>query len=72
MDAGVRNKITGEIEEIKADGIMAEIKMRGTWSGESLRFTSVMTKESLDEVGFKKGDRVNALVKAINVVFIRA
>lgn len=30
MDAGVRNKITGEIEEIKADGIMAEIKMRGT------------------------------------------
>jgi len=30
LNAGVRNKISGEIEEIKADGIMAEIKMRGT------------------------------------------
>jgi len=30
MEAGVRNRISGTIEEIKADGIMAEIKMRGT------------------------------------------
>jgi len=30
VEAGVRNKISGTIEEIKCDGIMAEIKMRGT------------------------------------------
>ncbi len=30
-----------------------------------------MTKESLDEVGFRKGDNVNALMKAINVVFVK-
>lgn len=27
MQAGVRNKLIGQVEEIKADNIMAEIKM---------------------------------------------
>jgi hypothetical protein len=30
MEAGVRNKVFGEIEEVKADTIMAEVKMKGT------------------------------------------
>lgn len=30
LEAGVRNKVTGEIEAIRADEIMAEVKMRGT------------------------------------------
>ena len=30
MEAGVRNRVSGEIEAIKADEIMAEVKMRGT------------------------------------------
>jgi len=30
-----------------------------------------MTRESLDDAGFKAGDRVEALVKAINVVFVK-
>ena len=30
LEAGVRNKVVGEIEAIKADEIMAEVKMRGT------------------------------------------
>jgi hypothetical protein len=30
MQAGVRNKVAGEIEEIRSDEIMAEVKMRGT------------------------------------------
>jgi molybdopterin-binding protein len=30
-----------------------------------------MTRDSLEDAGFKKGDRVNALVKAINVVFVK-
>jgi molybdopterin-binding protein len=32
---------------------------------------SVMTRESLEEVGFKQGDNVTALIKAINVVFVK-
>jgi molybdopterin-binding protein len=30
-----------------------------------------MTKESLEDTGFKKGDTVEALIKAINVVFVK-
>jgi molybdopterin-binding protein len=30
-----------------------------------------MTRDSVEEAGFKKGDKVNALVKAINIVFIK-
>lgn len=30
MEAGVRNKLIGQIEEIRSDQIMAEVKMRGT------------------------------------------
>ncbi len=30
MNAGVRNKVTGQIEDIKVDGVMSMVKMRGT------------------------------------------
>lgn len=39
--------------------------------GSDLRITSVMTKDSLHEVAFKKGDTVEAFVKAINVVMVK-
>ncbi|HQA08266.1 MAG TPA: TOBE domain-containing protein [Syntrophomonadaceae bacterium] len=32
---------------------------------------SVMTRESMEEAGFKPGDQVTALIKAINVVFVK-
>jgi molybdopterin-binding protein len=33
--------------------------------------TSVMTRESLEEAAFAEGDTVTALIKAINVVFVK-
>jgi len=33
--------------------------------------TSVMTRQSLNEAGFSEGDTVTALIKAINVVFVK-
>lgn len=72
MEAGVRNKITGEVEQIKTDGLMAEVTMWvGGWGHDSSLLTSVMTRDSLEEAGFKKGDKIEALVKAINVVFVK-
>jgi molybdopterin-binding protein len=32
---------------------------------------SVMTRESLEEAGFSQGDSITALIKAINVVFVK-
>lgn len=71
MEAGVRNKIIGKVDEIKADNVMAQIKMTVDGWATSPVVTSVMTKESLEDAGFKEGDKVEALVKAINVVFVK-
>lgn len=71
MEAGVRNKLVGKIEEIKSDAVMAQVKMSVNGWADSPIVTSVMTKESLEDTGFKKGDVIEALVKAINVVFVK-
>lgn len=72
MEAGVRNNLAGQIEDIKQDGIMAQITMWvGGWGSNAPRITSVMTKDSLQDAGFRKGDSVEALVKAINVVMVK-
>lgn len=71
MQVGVRNKLIGKIEEIKADDVMAQIKMTVDGWKNSPLVTSVMTRESLEDAGFKKGDQVEALVKAVNVVFVK-
>jgi len=51
MDAGVRNNISGKIEDIKTDNIMAQVTI--LVEGDQIRLTSVMTKDSLEEAGFK-------------------
>ena len=67
MQAGVRNKLTGKVIDIKQGDIMSEVIIQ---VGDN-EITSVMTTDSLSEVGFKKGDTVTALIKAINVVMVK-
>lgn len=72
MEAGVRNNLIGQVEDIKHDGLMAQITMWvGGWGNQAPRITSVMTKDSLEDAGFQKGDQVEALVKAVNVVMVK-
>lgn len=72
MEAGVRNSLRGEIKNIKYDGLMAQVTMWvGGWGDGSPLITSVMTRDSLEDSGFKKGDQVNALIKAVNVVMLK-
>ena len=67
MQAGVRNQLTGKISEIVAGDVMSKVTAR---VGDN-EVTSVMTTESLKEAGFKEGETVTALIKAVNVVFIK-
>ncbi|MGI6727913.1 MAG: TOBE domain-containing protein [Anaerovoracaceae bacterium] len=67
MNAGVKNKFIGKITEIKSDEIMSQVTVE---VGDNT-ITSVMTTESLIDAGFKLGDTVTALTKAINVVLIK-
>jgi len=64
MHEEVSNKIQGEIEDIRFDGLMAQITLWvGGWGEDNPRLTSVMTRDSLQDAGLKTGDRINALVK---------
>ena len=65
MKYGARNQLYGEVLEIKRGGVMCQVKVKVP--AESI-VCSVMTLESLDDLGIKEGDRVKAVAKAVNVL----
>ena len=68
MRVGARNRITGRVTEIKKDKVMCLVKLEIPARS---RMASVMTLESLDELGIKKGDQVEVIAKAVNVLLMR-
>src|SRR5262249_38615323 len=67
MKVGARNRIVGKVTEIKKDSVMCQVKVEIPASAMS----SVMTTESLEEMGLKKGDSVQVVVKGVNVLLIK-
>jgi molybdate transport system regulatory protein len=67
MKVGARNRITGTITSITKGKVMCLVKLEIPGS----RMASVMTLESLRELRVKKGDRVEVVVKAVNVLLIK-
>jgi len=65
MKHGARNQLEGEVIEIKKNGIMCEVKVKVPAQS---TMCSVMTIESLDDLGIKEGDRVKVIAKAVNVL----
>ena len=70
MKIGARNNLMGEVVEIKRGDVMAEVKVK-LKSDPNTRMASVMTTESLDDMGLKPGDAVQIVAKAINVLLIK-
>jgi molybdate transport system regulatory protein len=68
MKVGARNRIIGKVTDIKKGGVMCLVKL--TIPAPS-RMASVMTLESLKELGIRKGDKVEVIVKAVNVLLAK-
>jgi len=68
MKYGARNQLMGEVTNIKEGAVMCEVKLKIV-SGDTME--SVMTMESLKDLGIKKGDKVRILVKAVNVLLVK-
>ena len=68
MKIGARNRLEGEVTEVKRGGVMCQVKVEIT--GGAI-MESVMTCDSLDELGIKIGDKVRVAVKAVNVMLIK-
>ncbi len=68
MKVGARNRIVGRVTDIARGKVMCLVKLEVPARS---RMASVMTLESLKELGIKKGDQVEVIVKAVNVLLIR-
>jgi molybdopterin-binding protein len=67
MQISGRNKLVGEITNIKLGVVMAQVTLK---VGEN-KLVSVITKDSCDEMKLKVGDKVTALIKATEVMLIK-
>jgi molybdopterin-binding protein len=64
MSISARNHLKGKITEIKLGDILAQVTVK---VGPNL-IESVITRQSAEELGLKKGDQVTAVVKATEVM----
>ena len=67
MKYGARNQLIGKVTQIKKGGVMCQVKLDVTAGA----MNSVMTLESLDDLGIKEGDNVRVVVKAVNVLLVK-
>ncbi len=65
MKAGARNQLVGKVTSVKSDEIMSLVKFSVTVPGE---MASVLTTESVKDMGLKVGDEVELVIKAIHVL----
>jgi molybdopterin-binding protein len=68
MKIGARNRLEGTVVEIKRGDVMSQVKVQIAGGAQ---MESVMTIDSLDELGIKVGDKVRVAVKAVNVLLIK-
>lgn len=68
MKYGARNQILGKVDSIKKGTVMCEVKLKDVTCD---CMESVMTMNSLKELGIKKGDKVRIVVKAVNVLLVK-
>jgi molybdate transport system regulatory protein len=68
MKYGARNKITATVHSLQKGDVMSLVKF--DVSGPA-QMASVLTTESLEDLGLKAGDQVMLVVKAIHVLPVK-
>jgi molybdopterin-binding protein len=68
MEIGARNRLEGEVIEIKRGTVMCQVRVRV--AGNAV-MESVMTLDSVDDMKLKVGDKVRVAVKAVNVLLLK-
>jgi len=63
-----RNRFRGLVREVKVDGLLAQVDLDVT---EPIRVVSIITRESLEELGLRPGMDATAVVKATSVMVQR-
>ncbi len=68
MKHGARNQLAGKVIEIQRGMVMGQVKLEVAGGA---NMASVMTLDSIDDLGIKEGDTVQVLVKAVNVLLAK-
>jgi len=67
MKYGARNAVRGEVKSIQEGDIMSLVKFEVA----PCEMASVLTSESLEDMGLKVGDKVSLVIKAVNVLPVK-
>ncbi len=68
MKYGARNQIVGKVTSVKSGDVMSLVKF--DVAGPS-KMASVLTTESVEDLGLKVGDQVELIIKAIHVLPVK-
>jgi len=62
-----RNQLRGIVEEVRVEGLLAQVKLRV--GDQSL--TAIITRDAVDELKLRRGDEAIAVIKATEVMVAR-
>jgi molybdopterin-binding protein len=62
-----RNQLRGIVEEVRSDGLMAQIRLR---IGDQL-LTAIITRDAIDALRLKRGDEALAVIKSTEVMIAK-
>jgi len=65
MKLSARNMLKGTVENVEKGPIMANVKIK---IENPDVITAIITKESVENLGIKKGDKVSAIIKSTEVM----
>lgn len=65
MKLSARNQIKGKVAAVEVGAVMSKVKVD---IGGGNMLTSMISKESIDDLGLKVGDEVTAIIKSTEVM----
>jgi len=63
-----RNQLRGIVEEVRAEGLLAQVRLR---IGDQ-RLTAVITRDAVDELKLRRGEEALAIIKSTEVMIARS
>lgn len=68
MKYGAKNKIPARVTDIKKGDVMSQVNLE---VNDRVLMSSVLTTDSLHDLGIQPGDHVKVIVKAIHVLLVK-
>jgi molybdopterin-binding protein len=63
-----RNQLRGIVEEVRAEGLLAQVRLR---IGDQ-RLTAVITRDAVDELRLRRGEEALAIIKSTEVMIAKS